>query len=101
MGVDAGGEKHVIAQLPAIGMATELSLPGDGDYSDWLTASDRGFFVYDWQLWKGPYKRYAVPTVPIIGEQLPPPVREVAELVNLPSDFSAERTLTFPYVEPA
>lgn len=89
-----------IAQLPAIGKATEVCLPDDGDYSTWLTTAQQGFFTYDWALWRGPYKRLAIPTVPIILEQLPTPIRQAAELVNFSPHFANEAAIAFPHVEP-
>jgi hypothetical protein len=41
-----------------------------GDFSSWLTTAQRGFFTYDWTVWHGPYKRLAIPSVPIILEPL-------------------------------
>ncbi|GAB3455353.1 hypothetical protein [Actinophytocola sediminis] len=89
-----------IAQLPAVGKATEVCLPGDGDYSSWLTTAQRGFFTYDWTLWHGPYQRLAIPTVPIILEQLPTPIRQAAELVNFTPRFPNEAAITIPCFEP-
>jgi hypothetical protein len=89
-----------IAQLPAVGKAAEVCLPDDGDYSSWLTTAQRGFFTYDWTIWHGPYKRLAIPTAPIVLEQLPTPIRQAAELVNFSSHFSSEAAIATPYVEP-
>jgi hypothetical protein len=91
---------HAIAQLPAVGKTTDVCLPSDGDYTYWLTAGQRGLFAYDFRLWHGPYKRLAIPTAPIILEQLPTPIRQAAELVNLSPDFSNEPAIAIPYVEP-
>lgn len=79
-----------IARLPVIGKAAEVCLPDDGDFSSWLTTAQRGFFTYDWTIWHGPYKRLASPSVPIILEQLPTPIRQAAELVTYSPHFFNE-----------
>lgn len=91
---------EALEQLPTTGMATKVSVPGNGDYSDWLRAGAQGFFAYDWTIWSGPYKRLASPTIPILLKHLPAPIRKAAELVNLTLNFSHQAAITVPYVEP-
>lgn len=37
---------------------------------EWPALARRGFYIYDWRLWHGPYQRIVVPTVPIQLRQL-------------------------------
>jgi len=54
----------------------------------------RGFFVYDWKHWNGPYVRVAKPSVPLLAVDAEPEVRRLAELARLHlADFSRDKRL--------
>lgn len=36
---------------------------GPGECIEWRQMADRGFFVFDWRHWKGPYERVLAPEV--------------------------------------
>ena len=42
-----------------------------GKIDDWLEMARRGLFSYDWKHWKGPYRRAATPSAPIVLKDLP------------------------------
>jgi len=91
--------RDTVERLPTIGEAVDTT-PADGDHTDWLRSARQGFFAYDWNLWPGPYRRHATPTVPVLLDQLPADVRRAAELVRLSPDFLGEGDIMVPYVEP-
>jgi len=59
-----------------------------GDYSDWVSMAERGFYGYDWRVWDGPYVRLTVPSRPVRLSELPSDVRDLASLVPLDCAFA-------------
>jgi len=78
-----------LSLLPALGDSTEPTTE-TGDYSFWIEPARRGIYGYDWgPLAEGPFARIATPSRPILVDDLTDRfVRDVAELVRLPLDFS-------------
>ena len=66
--------------LPVNGEA-KGHLPGTID--DWLEMARRGLYSYDWQHWKGPYRRAATPSLPLLVDHLPTELRDAVEVVHL------------------
>jgi hypothetical protein len=81
--------------LPTVGAAIEMvARQPTGDHSDWYQAAARGFYAYDWTVWDGPYERLAVPTRPVHAAELPPSVREAAQLIRFSITFAEAGRLT-------
>jgi hypothetical protein len=71
--------EHLLA-LPVNGEA-QGHLPGTID--DWLEMARRGLFSYDWQHWKGPYRRAATPSSPLTVDHLPTALQAAVKVVHL------------------
>jgi hypothetical protein len=49
--------------------------------------AQRGLYCYDWEHWKGPYRRASLPDVPLALEALPFDLFRFAVLVQVPVTF--------------
>jgi hypothetical protein len=83
--------------LPVIGLAIEVPAELSGDYGAWMLMSSRGLYAYDWFGHHGPYRRIAVPTVPLRTVDLPARLLDAVELVALPLSFAEAVDISFPY----
>jgi len=67
---------------------------GPGKCIEFKQLANRGFFVFDWKHWKGPYERILVPEVPLTidekGIMLPDSLRAVCV-----AQLDFERTASF------
>jgi hypothetical protein len=90
-----------VRRLPVTGSAGNVAQrPADGDHSDSHAYSGRGFYVYDWQLWHGPYQRLSSPTVRVSISQLPSGLLAVAHFAEFPVSFADEPDISIEYIEP-
>jgi hypothetical protein len=59
----------LIEQTPELG-GHEVEGRGPGKCIEFRQMANRGFFVFDWKHWKGPYERILVPEIHLtVGEQ--------------------------------
>lgn len=98
---------NLIEKTPKLG-GHDVEGRGPGKCIEFRQMADRGFFVFDWKHWKGPYERILVPEFHLIaGEQgfeLPKSLRAVCvdqlnferinsfQVVDLGIDFVAGKT---------
>lgn len=90
----------LLAQLPRIeGLAEAMrTLPIRGDASghlpgniaDWLEMARRGCYSFDWQHWRGPYRRAASPSCTLNWRDLPAALAALVRLVEFPEICFAE-----------
>ncbi len=62
--------EELVRTLPATGKA-ESQGRGPGSCEEWPALAQRGFFVYDWKHWDGPYERIVVPSHPVVSATIP------------------------------
>jgi hypothetical protein len=69
----------------------------------WMAASceaqARGLYVYEWDLYDGPYERLLVPGVAVTVDALPPLIGAVARFGPLDLEFTHAGAIRFPYVD--
>ena len=53
---------NLVEQMSKLG-GHEIEGSGPGNCVEWRQMADRGFFVFDWRHWKGPYERVLKPEV--------------------------------------
>ena len=59
---------ETIREWPVLGEPVREA-EGEGDYTDWFEVAARGVYAYDFQVWRGPYRRLACPKHPLsIGD---------------------------------
>jgi hypothetical protein len=83
--------------LPVISLAIEVPAELSGDYGAWVLMSKKGLYAYDWLGHHGPYRRIAVPTVPLRTADLPQQLLDAAELFVLPLSFAEAVDVRIPY----
>ena len=88
-----------VQDLLVTGEAIYSPGPDDGDVSEWMLASERGLFAYDWDRTSSRYRLIASPSASIGVRNLPTDLREQAELSEFPFIFS--RTSAFSVSDPA
>ncbi len=62
--------EELLRTLDVIGKARSEG-PGPGSCEEWLALAKRGFFIYDWQHWDGPYTTIVRPTQPAVVASVP------------------------------
>ncbi len=72
----------LIDRLPRTG-SHSVEGRGPGNETTWRALADRGFYVYDWRLWNGPYERILRPDRELRVEALGAEERRVLVTCNL------------------
>ncbi len=78
-----------LRDLPIVGACAE-SPSGAGNFAFWIEPCRRGLFGFDWgPVAVGPYARFTVPAhIVQVGDIADTLVREIAQLVQLPTQFT-------------
>ncbi len=83
-----------VLSLPPTTQAVSYPAVAQGLANTWKRVAERGLFAFDSDADGGPYRRVAVPARPVRLSELPRPVRELANLVPLPSvDFAKSQAM--------
>lgn len=80
--------------LPMLNKAIKKVRSEGGDHTYWSNIIIRGLYVYDWELWHGPYQRLTSPVKLVSVDDLPPSIRSAAQLVKVSVPFSSVRSFT-------
>jgi hypothetical protein len=92
-GESAEYEASAIAALPTVTQAIPADPSLVGNFSYWLSMSERGLFAYDWLGTSGPYTLIAAPVDPLDVSSLPADIQTAARVLQLPYPFAGARQL--------
>ncbi len=84
---------QLVADLGVIGQY-KVCDPGPCQCTQWRDLASRGFFVYDWKHWSGPFQRILIPDTPINSHTIPEALWTALRAVSFPT-LSFENCASF------